>query len=130
MMWLLDLMVTFPKSKTRIHISEKCVRFIGTCINTRQDKIDKAGLSLKVTHNHEALVNVLTRCLMLQEKFKPFMCIVPLNLREFYRLIKGRHLVVAPETEVGVSAMRHSVHFSISKLLHSRLFLCCSSSVC
>ena len=49
MMWLLDLMVANPKSKTRVHISEKCVRFIGLCINTRKEKIDKAGLSVRVS---------------------------------------------------------------------------------
>jgi hypothetical protein len=50
MMWLLDLMVSNPKSKTRVHISEKCVRFIGKCIHTRSEKIEKAGLSVKVSY--------------------------------------------------------------------------------
>lgn len=30
------------------------------------------------------------------------MCIVPLNLREFHRKIRGKHLVVAPELEVWI----------------------------
>jgi len=81
MMWMLDLLVSNSKSRIRVHISEKCVKFIGMCITTRKEKIDKAGLSVK-------------------EKFKPYMCIVPLNLREFYRTIKGQHLIVAPEIEV------------------------------
>lgn len=49
MMWLLDLMVSHPKSKVRVHISEKCVNFIGMCIKTRKEKIEKAGLSVKVS---------------------------------------------------------------------------------
>jgi hypothetical protein len=49
MMWLLDLMVSNPKSRIRVHISEMCVKFIGLCINTRKEKIEKAGLSVKVS---------------------------------------------------------------------------------
>lgn len=49
MMWLLDLMVSNPKSKMRVHISEKCVRFIGLCINTRKEKIERAGMSVRVS---------------------------------------------------------------------------------
>jgi hypothetical protein len=48
LLWLLDLLVTHPKSKTFVHISEKCVNFIGDCVRIRLEKIDKAGLSVKV----------------------------------------------------------------------------------
>lgn len=81
LLWLLDLIVTNSKSRVRVHISEKCVSFIGDCIRVRSEKIEKAGLSVK-------------------EKFKPYMCIVPLSIREFYREIGGKHLEVAPELEI------------------------------
>ena len=66
-MWLLDLMIGHPRTKTRIHISEKCVNFIGACITTRSDKIEMAGLSVKVRmviNDFHFILNVKLLCII------------------------------------------------------------------
>lgn len=93
LLWLLDLMVTNSKSRIRVHISEKCVNFVGDCVRIRVEKINKAGMSVK-------------------EKFKPYMCIVPLTLRDFYRSIDGKHLVVAAEREAEVKTHKERKRYS------------------
>jgi hypothetical protein len=48
MLWLLDMMVEYPKARIQVHISKSCVALIRTIVETREKLISSVGLSVKV----------------------------------------------------------------------------------
>jgi hypothetical protein len=82
--WLLDVLVSYPRTLTRLHISSTCMSWIGKLIETREELIATVGTSVK-------------------DKYLPYKIVIPLRVRQFYRDTGGRVLEVAPENEVRIT---------------------------